>query len=347
MKILILLFLPVCIFAQNPAKTYSKAQLMGDWVKTDIRLKDNSRIYDENIHDTQIRYHFISEDTLLITYQGIAQKYFYRFASNLIVIPKTDGRLRVEELDDRKMVISEQKKDSTRYQLRLTFVKVDIFNLGFTPQSYLTQGNDTVYVAQRNYLEPIFIDEFRNSMDYISEKFDFPEWKTGEFYARFIITKDAQVKAIKIEGKPEKQKEDLIKAIRKTKGKWIAAKWEGKPVNAEIKMYFDYGEQEKLAFKNKTYKKSQADSLAELKERSKFFLDEGNYYFTLKNYLKALQSYSKSIGLNPYNVDAYYGRIAVYSKSNRIDKVCEELEQLKALEQTKAFELSKQYCEKK
>jgi tetratricopeptide (TPR) repeat protein len=346
MKNLVLLLFPIYIFAQNPVKTYTKSQLLGDWVKTDIRLKDNSRIYDDEIHRSQIRYNFMSEDTVLITYQGTNQKYYYRFANNLVVLPQTKIEFRVEELDDRKLVISESKQDSTKYSLKFTLVKAEVFNLGFTPQSYLTQGNDTVYVAQRNYLEPLFIDEYRSPMDFIIEKFAFPEWKMGQFSARFIITKDADVKAVKVDGTPEKQKENLIKAIKKTKGKWVAATWEGKPVNAEIKMYFDYGEKGKL-FEDPKLKVSSEDSLAELKERSKYFLDEGNYYFATKNYLKALQSYSKSIGLNPYNVNAYFGRVAIYAKSNRTDKMCEDLEQLKALEQTRAFELSKKYCQKK
>ncbi len=347
MKTLLLLLLPIYIFAQNSIENYSKEQLIGsDWIKTDIRLRDNSKIYNEQILRLPLRYRFLNEDSVLITSKGASQKFFYRMSNNLISIPKTDGKLRISSLDDKKMVIIEDMKDTTAAQFRIEFAKSDYYNIGYTPQSYLTQGNDTVYIAQQNYLEPIFLDDFRNPMDFISEKFNFPEWRTAEFTVRFIITKNGEVKGIKVEGTADKYNDNLINAVKKTRGKWLPAIWEGKPVNAEMKLYFDFGYSEQQALKNKS-KPTTLDTLAMYKSQSKFFLDEGNYYFQIKNNLKALQSYSKSIAFDPYNINAYYGRVAVYSRANRIDKVCEELEQLKALEQTKAFELSKKYCEKK
>jgi tetratricopeptide (TPR) repeat protein len=334
--LLITLFIPFQLFAQ----TFSKDKLVGEWVKTDIRTKDGSAIFSPAIKEATIRYIFQGNSGILITYNGKTSKSIYELRGNKLSFG-TDNKFIIEKLTDTQLILQE---DSTSAQPIKVFMEPARFhNVGFLPETYITKGNDTIYVAKRNFLEPYFLDSRTNVMEFIYENFDFPESKKGTFLIRFIITNKGELKAPKIlESSQEKYNDKLIKALERTRGKWQSARWEGNSVNTEMTLFFDMKPPENEQNTNTTPKKGEQDV-----NLSNQYFEAGTNYFEEKKYRQALEYFNKSIELDTYNVNAYYNRAACYIMVKQKDAACKDFKTLTQLEQKRGAELYKKYCEVK
>ncbi|MCU0326020.1 MAG: hypothetical protein MUF45_12320 [Spirosomaceae bacterium] len=343
-RFLFLILVSIQVFAQDSSKTtkpktYTIKQLAGEWVKEEIRMKDGSKLYNNPLNESSLRYIFQSEDSVKIVYDGRSGNVPFTLNGNKLVINSLP--LIINYLDENRLILDEDK-DTLGIQIRLVSAK--IHNLGFTPQTYITQGNDTIYVAERNYLEPSFRNPANGPMEVISQNFTYPEYRTDDFFARFIVTNTGEVKGIKIlKSTNEKFNTRLVKAIKKTEGMWEPATWEGRRVNVEMKMRFDMGWSQKMAARNP----KNIDSTQIKIDLSDNYLMEGNYYAENKNYKQALRSYNLSIQNNPLNVEVYYKRAAIFAITKQNDKMCEDLKHLRDLEQKRGTELYQKYCEKK
>ena len=340
-KILIFIFISLQTFAQT-----FKQKIVDEWVKDNISLYDGSPILKEDVRNMQLRYTFMENDSFQITINGKTGRSTYQVKNDTLYFAK-NAAFKIERLDDIKLVFRAVILDSVGQSkaLRLSFIPARFHNIGFTPQTYRTKGQDTIYVSKHNYLEPLFIDADRSASQFISDNFFFPEYKAGDFFARFIITKQGEVKGIEVlESTHENYNKYLIKAIKATAGKWKPAIWEGKPINSEIKMGFDMGWTEKMRNKNGsvTPQKDTVDS-----NESNYFLMQGNIYVEEKKYTLAIKELSKSIALDPLNIDAYYARAAVYALTKDVQKMCLDLQQLKNMQQTKGTELWNKFCQDK
>jgi tetratricopeptide (TPR) repeat protein len=320
-----------------------KENLIGDWIKEDIRLKDGSPILDKAVRDIQLRYIFHKNGTLRVVYDGRTGDRPYRIKNDTIAIG-SDTFYKIEQSSDIKLVLQQINPDSTETALKIVFTPAHLYNIGFIPDRYRTKGGDTIYVFKPNYLEPFFMDGEVNASQYISENFDFPEFRAADFYTRFIITATGEVKGIEIlKSTSDRYNNKLIAAIKKTEGKWKPAIWEGKPVNVEVMMGFDLGWTEKQAERSAS---TSVQSDEEKIQESNEFLAEGKYYLTLKNYNEAIRNYTWSLDKNPLNIDAYYGRASAYALKKDTRKMCEDLLQLKNLQQAKGTELWNKFCNK-
>ncbi|MBA4851809.1 energy transducer TonB [Emticicia sp. BO119] len=320
-----------------------REKVVGDWIKEDIRLKDGSPILDKTVRDIQLRYIFEKNGTSRVVYDGRAGDRPYQVNHDTLIVGG-DTFYKIEEVSDIKMVLQQITADSSATALKIMFTPAHLYNVGFMPEKYRTKGGDTIYVFKPNYLEPFFIDADMNASHYISENFDFPEFRTGDFYTRFIITKNGEVKGIEIlRTTNDRYNNKLIAAIKKSEGKWKPAMWEGKPVNVEVMMGFDFGWTEKQTERSaSTSEQSEDEKLQESNE----YLAEGKYYLTLKNYNEAIRNYTWSLDKNPLNIDAYYGRASAYAMKKDTKKMCEDLLHLKNLQQAKGTELWNKFCNK-
>jgi len=340
-KILTFLFISTQIFAQT-----FKQKIVDEWVKDNISLYDGSPILKDEVRNMQLRYTFMKNDSFQVTINGKTGRGTYHVKNDTLYFGKNVA-FKIERLDDIKLVFRAVSLDSTSLSkaLRLSFIPARFHNLGFTPQTYRTKGQDTIYISKHNYLEPFFMDADISASQFISERFFFPEYKAGDFYARFIITKQGEVKGIEVlESTHENYNKYLIKAIKATAGKWRPAEWEGKPVNAEIKMGFDMGWTEKMERKsgNADTKKDTIDA-----NESNYYLMQGNINVEAKRYSLAIKDLTKSIALDPLNIDAYYARAAVYALTKDVQKMCVDLQQLKNMQQAKGTELWNKFCQDK
>ncbi|RYU96043.1 hypothetical protein [Emticicia agri] len=320
-----------------------KQNVIGDWIKEDIRLKDGSPILDKAVRDIQLRYIFQKDGTSRVVYDGRTGDRPYRVKHDTLIVG-TDTFYKIEQASDIKLVLQQITADSSANALKIILTPAHLYHIGFMPEKYRTKGGDTIYVYKPNYLEPFFMDAEMNASQYISENFDFPEYRTGDFYTRFIITKNGEVKGIEIlRTTSDRYNNKLIAAIKKSEGKWRPAMWEGQPVNVEVMMGFDLGWTEKQAERtSSTTEQSDEEKIQESNE----FLAEGKYNLTLKNYNEAIRNYTWSLDKNPLNIDAYYGRASAYAMKKDTKKMCEDLLQLKNLQQAKGTELWNKFCNK-
>lgn len=339
-KILTFLFISTQIFAQT-----FKQKIVDEWVKDNISLYDGSPILKDDIRNMQLRYTFMENDSFQVTINGKTGRGTYQVKNDTLFFAKNVA-FKIERLDDIKLVFRGINLDSSSQSkaLRLSFIPARFHNLGFTPQTYRTKGQDTIYVSKHDYLEPLFMDADRSASQFISDNFFFPEYKAGDFYARFIITKQGEIKGIEIlESTHENYNKYLIKAIKATAKKWQPAIWEGKPVNTEVKMGFDMGWTEKMGRKNgDVAKKDTIDA-----NESNYYLMQGKVYVDSKQYLQAVKALTKSIALDPLNIDAYYARAGVYALKKDVQKMCVDLLQLKNMQQAKGTELWNKFCQDK
>lgn len=340
-KILTFLFISTQIFAQT-----FKQKIVDEWVKDDISLYDGSPILKDEVRNMQLRYTFMPNDSFQVTINGKTGRGTYHVKNDTLYFAKNIA-FKIERLDDIKLIFRGINLDSASQSkaLRLSFIPARFHNLGFTPQTYRTKGQDTIYVSKHNYLEPLFMDADRSASQFISDNFFFPEYKAGDFYARFIITKQGEVKGIEVlESTHENYNKYLIKAIKATAGKWQPAIWEGKPINTEMKMGFDMGWTEKMGRKNgdATAQKDTIDA-----NESNYYLMQANINVEAKRYSLAIKDLTKSITLDPLNIDAYYARAAVYALTKDVQKMCVDLQQLKNMQQIKGTELWNKFCQDK
>ncbi|MDZ7933527.1 MAG: hypothetical protein U5M51_00820 [Emticicia sp.] len=336
-KVLIFLFISNQIFAQT-----FKQKIVNEWVKESISLYDGSPILKDNIRNMQLRYIFTKNDSFQVTINGKTQRSTYRLQNDTLYFGKIVA-FKIERLDDIKLVFRDVNLDSTSQSkaLRLSFIPARFHNLGFTPKTYRTKGQDTIYVSEYNHLEPLFMDTERSAAQFISDNFYFPEYKKGNFFARFIITSKSEIKGIEVlESTDEKYNKYLIKAIKATAGRWKPAIWEGKPVNSEVKMGFDMGWSKKN--NENTSQKDTIDT-----NESDYYLMQGNINVEAKRYSLAIKDLTKSIALDPLNIDAYYARAAVYAITKDVQKMCVDLLQLKNMQQIKGTELWNKFCQDK
>jgi tetratricopeptide (TPR) repeat protein len=290
-----------------------------------------------------LRYILQKNGTSRVVYDGKAADRPYRVKNDTLILGN-DTFYKIEQASDIKLVLQQIMPDSTDTSLKLIFTPAHLYNLGYLPEKYRTKGGDTIYVFKPNYLEPFFMDGEMNASQYISENFDFPEYRAADFYTRFIITTAGEVKGIEIlRSTNDRFNNKLIAAIKKTEGKWKPAMWEGKPVNVEVMMGFDFGWSEKQAERGAI--SSQITDEQKIQESNEF-LAEGKYNLTLKNYNEAIRNYTWSLDKNPLNVDAYYGRASAYAMKKDTKKMCEDLLQLKNLQQAKGTELWNKFCNK-
>lgn len=335
-KILTFLFFSTSIFAQS-----LKEKLIGEWVKDELTLIDGSPILKEEVRNMKLRYSFMPNDSFQVTVNGKTGTGIYALRGDTLTIAD-NSNFKIAVLNDIKLSFY---PIGIEKGIKFSFIPARFHNLGFTPQTYRTKGQDTIYISKQDYLEPLFIDADRAAAEFISDNFFFPEYKAGDFYARFIITKRGEVKGIEIlESTHENYNKNLIKAIKTTEGKWKPAIWEGKPVNAEIKMGFDMGWTEKMGRKSgvTSTKKDTIDA-----NESNYYLMQGNIHVEAKRYQSAIKELTKSIALDPLNIDAYYARAATYAITKDIQKMCVDLLQLKNMQQAKGTELWNKFCQDK
>ena len=332
--IIVLSLLGNMVFAQNSLQN----KIMGEWVKDEIKLADNSPVYDVSIKESRFRYNFYSTDYVQITYNGKTNKNAYRIDHDTLVI-NDHIKFKIAELSDIKLILDQIDEDIAQHKkLRLIFIPAHIYNVGFVPKHYLSKGGDTVYVSEPNYLEPYFMNEDTKASDYIYQQFNFPDYRHGLFTVRFVITKNSELVGARVlKSSNEKFNERLLKAVNKTAKMWKAANYEGKNVNSEVEIVFD------LDWTVRNPAEVPA-SLIEKDEESQIYSDEGINMLEEGAYNKAIEFFNEALKQYSFNLDAYYGRAAAYVLLKKPQMACKDFLVLKNLGQVRATQLYEKYC---
>lgn len=325
----IFLFTCLASFAQNSIKN----ALQGEWIKDKITLRDGSPVYDPAILSTGFSLDFRG-DSLIVSVNGVNSLQSFKINDSIISYRSTHYKIVRLEKPILEVVQVNQPQDVE--PLKITFIYKPIHDLSTNPEFYLAKNGEPVYTVRPDVIEPKFIHSSLSPVDFIYSYFRFPEYKKGGFVARFIITKAGKMEGLRIEASSDQRYDQrLVDAIKRTEGKWLPAKFQGQPVNAEVEYNFDLG----WSKPNVSQDEVQLERMA-----AEEFFSYGEYYFMSKNYRSAIYYFDKTIEKNPYSVEAYYMRAASHVLRKDTANACKDYLTLKNLDQKKAADLYDQYC---
>jgi tetratricopeptide (TPR) repeat protein len=309
-----------------------KQTMYNYWKKTDITSRDGSKFVNSEYENSVFDINFISADSLYLNADGRVYKHAYQLKDSILVFNRMV--LKVKHVSDTKLILDQADEGDDTRAIRIILIPKNLFDLTFTPESYKAKNGEIVYKQVAGKLEPGFLDKNRSPMDFIFERFGFPEYKKGGFVIRFIINTKGEIKGTKVLATSNDRYNDkLIDALNKTKGKWMPAEYMGKKVSTEVEYDFNLGYTERKVSAGE-------DSLA----YSDMYYGYGNDFFERGSYKQAENYYKKAINYNPLNVNAYYQHAAASIFLRKKQEACEDYQQLIFLEQKKAKTLFDKYC---
>ena len=331
MRPYIIFLLFINVFQSFGQRDFSK-DLLKDWKKSEIRAKDGSRLYDQTYINSTFDIKIFSKDSLSLFTNGRRYNHSYSLKDSMLVFNKIV--FKIKSLTETELILDQADFADEMQALSLRFIPKKLYDLTYTPTSYVSKSGERVYQQVNGKLEPYFVDKNMAVMDYIFEKFGFPEYRKGGFVVRFVVTKTGAVKGVSIVASTnDKYNDKLIAAVNKTKGKWQPAEYMGEKVNVEVE--YDY---------NLSYSERTSSSVVDSLEYSKMYYDYGNDFFERAAYKQAETYYQKSINYNPLNINSYYQHAACLILLRRKADACKDYQQLVFLEQKKAKVLQDKYC---
>jgi tetratricopeptide (TPR) repeat protein len=331
MRLLLTYILVSIVYISYGQRDFSK-ELMNNWKKTEIRTKDGSKLYDQTYVDATFDINIFSKDSLALFSYGKRYSYPYVLKDSILSFNKI--MFKIKSISETQLVLDQADFADETKALSLKFTPKKLFDLTYTPKSYISKNGERVYQQVDGKLEPHFLDKNMAVMDYIFEKFGFPEYRKGGFVVRFVITKTGALKGVAVVASTnDKYNDKLVAAVNKTKGKWIPAEYLGEKVNVEVE--YDY---------NLNYIDRSSGSVVDSLEYSKMYFNYGNEFFERASYKQAETYYQKAISHNPLHIDAYYQHAACLILLRRREEACKDYQQLVFLEQKKAKVLQDKYC---
>jgi Gram-negative bacterial TonB protein C-terminal/Tetratricopeptide repeat len=329
-KHLILIALVFITFAASAQ--IDKQFLVNSWIKSDILRSDSSRILDPAILNNNMEIVFKNNDSLLYKVNSRSTNYKYSTVGSALVFG--NYAFKIIELSETKFTLVDGSEPDPSKALMLKFIPKKLFDLTFSPEYYKAKNGEKVYKSIPGHLEPDFIDVNMSPIDYVFEKFGFPEYKKGGFVVRFIVNKNGQIKGTKIiASSNERYNDKLIQAVNRTKGKWQPGTFLGDKVNIEVEYNYNLGFEDRQLT-------SVVDSIA----YAETYYTTGNDFFQSGSYKQAEKYYQKALDFNPLHINAYYQHAATSIALRKKDEACKDYQQLIYLDQKKAKRLSDKYC---
>jgi tetratricopeptide (TPR) repeat protein len=331
MKFFVFAFL-ILLFSNSYGQNNFSKLLLNNWKKEEIRRNDGSKVYDQTIEKVNFDLNFISKDSVQEFFENKLNTFYYQLKDSVLTFNKMV--FNIKKLNEYAFVINQANIENDMVGLSIKFIPKKLADLTFSPEYYSSKNGDKVYSIIPGRLEPLFFDKTRSSLDFIIEKFAFPEYRKGGFVVRFVVTKKAEVKGIKIVASSnDRFNAKLIDAISKTKGKWKAAEFLGENVNVEIEYDFNLG-----------MSQAQLPASEDSVQTSQTYYGYGNEFFERKAYKQAEAYFTKSLSYNPLNINSYYQRAASNIFLMKKEDACKDYQQLIYMEQSKAKTLFEKYC---
>ena len=323
----ITIFISFQVFAQSDLKK----EIQKNWKKTNITAIDGSTYYDEEILGLDFDLNINSDQYLDLFNSNRVTKYRYNLSSDSI-LTVAGLRLKVREISDIKMVVESMESDG--FDFKITYTPKELFDLTYTPEAYRAKNGEVVFISISGKLEPLFINKTMSPMDYIFERFGFPEYRKGGFVVRFVVTDKGEISGVRVVASSNNRYNDkLVEAVMKTKGMWQPAEFKGQKVNTEVE--YDY---------NLGYYDRQITSEVDSSKYSKMYFDYGMNYYNNGSYKNAAYYFEKAIDYNALNVDAYFKHAEVSFVLRDKKAGCESLTYLILLDQKKAQPLYDKNC---
>jgi tetratricopeptide (TPR) repeat protein len=331
MRIFLLGIIPFFISLTAVGQKSLSSALINNWKKTDITHNDGSPYYDAETLNVDFDLNIFSADSLELFNNNRLNTLRYRLLPDS-TLRISSLHLKVEEVSEIKLVLS--SVESEGFDFRLTFTPKHLFDLTYTPEAYKAKNGDIVFTSIPGKLEPQFRNKNMSPMDYIFEKFGFPEYRVGGFIVRFVVTSTGKVTGTKVIASSNNRFNDrLVKAVNETQGMWEPALFKGQKVSVEMEYDYNLGSGDRAM-----------NSVVDSVQYSKMYLDYGLDFIKSGAYRNAATYLKKSIDYNPLNVEAYYKHAEVSFALKRKEEACESLSYLILLEQKKAVPIYESNC---
>lgn len=331
MRIILLGIIPFFISIAAVGQKSLSSAMINNWKKTEITHNDGSPYYDAETLNVDFDINIFSFDSLQLFNNGRLSDLRYRLMPDS-TLRISSLNLKVEEVSDTKLVLSSVQTEG--FDFRLTFMPKHLFDLTYTPDAYKAKNGDIVFTTIPGKLEPQFKSRTMSPMDYIFEKFGFPEYRVGGFVVRFIVTSSGKVTGTKVIASSNNRFNDkLVKAVNATQGMWEPAVFKGQKVSVEMEYDYNLGSGDRAM-----------NSVVDSVQYSKMYLDYGLDFIKTGAYRNAANYLKKSIDFNPLNVEAYYKHAEVSFALKRKEEACESLSYLILLEQKKAIPIYEKNC---
>ena len=294
--------------------------LLNYWKKTEITAPDGSKIYLMGYEDKSFDLKILDDDSLLLFKENRVIKYKYFYKDSVLIFK--DFRFKVLKLSDIGLELQFIRVKDPTMAFVIHFEPKKLYDLTYTPESYIAHNGEPVYKVVYGKLEPVFKDSVESPIDFILKRFAFPEFKKGGFVTSFVVTKSGEVRAAKvIASSKNRYNRKLVKAVNSTHGKWQPAEFRGEKVNV------DSGEKK-------------VDSVL----YSLDFLRCARKANLLGHYSVSLSCAKSAIDYNPFNVEAYYlhAEASLILRNKRA--ACNDYHKLILLGQKKAEALYEKHC---
>lgn len=305
--------------------------LLNYWKKTEITAPDGSKIYHSGYEDKSFDLKILSADSLILFKENLATSYKYFYKDSLLIFK--DFHFKVLKLSELELELQRVHVNDTTLALVIHFEPKKLFDLTYTPESYIAQNGEPVYKVVYGKLEPAFKDSLWSPVEYIMRRFGFPEYKKGGFVVSLVVTKNGDIRAARvITSTKNRYNKKLLKAVKTTKGKWLPAQFRGEKVNVALEFDFNLG--------NIEGDEKKVDSVLYSLE----FLECAQQSYSYHAYSKSLNCAKLAIDYNPFNVAAYYQHAATSLYLRNIKAACNDYRQLIFLGQKKAESLYEKHC---
>ncbi len=326
------LFLAFFLFSNIAFAQFDEKLLINEWIKADVSRVDSSRILDPSLINNNMDIIFKNSDSLIFRIKSRTYNYKYLIVGNSLSFGSFVFKL--VDLTESKLVLAEATEADPSKAIMLKFMPKKLYDLTYTPEFYKAKNGENVYRAIPGVLDPMFNDPNMSPIDFVFERFGFPEYKKGGFVAKFVVNKKGEVRGVRvIATSNERYNDKLVQAINKTKGKWRPATFQGEKVNVEVEYNYNLGMEDRQIT-------STVDSLT----YAESYYSTGNDFFQVGSYKQAEKYYEKALSYNPLHINAYYQHAATSIALRKKEEACKDYQQLIFLDQKKAKKLSEKYC---
>lgn len=328
--IIFLIFISIQTNAQN---------IFGNWIKTKVTYFDDTELKNTNsIKFQYLRYTFEKNNKLFMSFAFDDKGTAYDFEKNVQIIDIKNSfgyivnSFQICKLSSDELIIVQKGNNGftdndclkyyfvreKKYQNQLSVLNSDIL---------LINKNDTVYKASEK-IHAKFLGD-KSFHDFCSE--NIPEVKevmstNNLFLATFIVRSSGLINSIQvIENINKKFEKQFLKALEKTKKRWLVGELNGNKVDVQMRISFKFISSDKFLPK---YNYSQ----------------KGKISMNNLDYTRALSYFDLALEKMPSDYESlYYKAICEMNLGNR-NAACEDLEKVKTLGKMQVEELIVKNC---
>jgi tetratricopeptide (TPR) repeat protein len=327
--------------------SYSVSQNICDkeWRKFHVEKLDGSRFVERNnLLTTQIRYTFRNNgDVEIWGYFGEGE-HKYLFKDSILTID-TYAEYKVEELSDSLLILADITNEQTKKNKanRFYFTTEEKYVNNVLSKGLVNFLNDSIIISNW-YLKPIY---HYNLEEYLNNSLSSELPKEIKFSGNFILSPYGIVTKVSINGEVNSNNDfenEFIELIYETSYRWNLPDMTRRfyyQNNFTVRVKGNFIEFSLLAQESSI---KYSDLTYEEKEQANLLLQKGNTLLKKEKYEKAIDYFTKCIGLDNISIDAFYNRANAFQILERNDKACADWKYLYDLGQVDGINLYIENC---